>query len=84
MEESLWLLSDLAAKLKAVIANAGQEIQRCPAYSAYALSTMKEPTAPNLHFCNLNLHFYNDNMALSLLKNAKFSIKRLKINISIP
>ena len=63
MVESLWLLSGLAAKLETIIANAGQEIHRCHAYFASALLTKKEPTAPNLHFCNLNLHFYNNNMA---------------------
>lgn len=41
----VWL-SDLAAELEAITANAGQEIQRCDAPSASALFTKKEPTAP--------------------------------------
>lgn len=49
-------LSDLAAELKAITANAVQEIQRCHTPSASARFTKVEPLHPeentNLHFCN--------------------------------
>lgn len=43
---SVWLLSDLAAELEAIIANAEQEIQGCHAPSASAPLTKKEPRHP--------------------------------------